>query len=383
MSGTAEQSDDEFLKTIDSGEVVETSTEKLETEEKVESTDVVDTSTTTTEEKIDKTASDDENKSSDQNPVDSSVSSQTKEESTQSTETTTDKSVEVKEETKPIESVPDYEGFYKKVMAPFKANGRQIDLKDPTEAIQLMQMGANYTRKMQELQPHRKMLLMLQNNGLMDEEKLSFLIDLEKRNPEAIKKLVKDAGIDPLDIDTSGESSYRTGNHKVTDDEANFRQVLDEIGTTLEGKQTLQHINDGWDQASKEVLWKRPELMTTMHNQREAGVYQIIYDEIQRQRTLGKLPANTTFLSAYEAVGDQLLATNAFDHLPAIQQLKPTKQATPVAVTVRTPTSKPVVKNGDKVNAASQSRTTPRSVTTVAPLSMSDEDFLKQMANRV
>ena len=61
---------------------------------------------------------------------------------------------------------------YNKIMAPFKANGKMIELRSPEEAVSLMQMGANYTRKMQELQPHRKTLLMLQDNNLLDAEKL-------------------------------------------------------------------------------------------------------------------------------------------------------------------------------------------------------------------
>lgn len=282
---------------------------------------------------------------------------------------------------KPVEAPANYEELYKKIMAPFKANGKMIDLKDPAEAIQLMQMGANYTRKLQELQPQRKLMLMLQNNGLLDENKLSFLIDLDKRNPEAIKKLVKEAGIDPLDIDTSVDTTYQTGNHKVTDAEANFRNVLDEIGSTSDGKVTLQAINDGWDQASKEVLWKQPELIATMHNQREAGVYQIVVDEINRQRTLGTLLPNVPFIDAYRIVGDRLLETDAFDHLPAIKQLKP--QRTPAVVATRTNSQKPVAVNGDKASAASPSRSTPRTATTVNPLSMSDEEFLKQMEHRL
>ena len=287
----------------------------------------------------------------------------------------------VEDPAKTVEAPANYEELYKKVMAPFKANGKMIDLKDPAEAIQLMQMGANYTRKLQELQPQRKLMLMLQNNGLLNEDKLSFLIDLDKRNPEAIKKLVKEAGIDPLDIDTSVDTTYQTGNHKVTDAEANFRNVLDEIGSTTDGKITLQAINDGWDQASKEVLWKQPELIATMHNQREAGVYQIVVDEIHRQRTLGTLPPNVPFIEAYRVVGDRLLETDAFDHLPAIKQLKP--QRTPAVVATRTGSPKPVAVNGDKASAASPSRSTPRTATTVNPLSMSDEDFLKQMENRL
>lgn len=319
---------------------------------------------------------DETGKEQDNAPESSSVGSTTEVATDNSTAKDINPAVEPE---KAVETPANYEELYKKIMAPFKANGKMIDLKDPSEAIQLMQMGANYTRKLQELQPQRKLLLMLQNNGLLDEEKLSFLIDLEKRNPEAIKKLVKEAGIDPLDIDTSVESTYQTGNHKVTDDESNFRHVLDEIGSTPDGKVTLQAINDGWDQASKEVLWKQPELMTTMHNQREAGVYQIVVEEIQRQKVLGKLSPNTSFIDAYKLVGDSLLETSAFDHLPAIQQLKPKR--TPVAT--RVASSKPATVNNDKASAASPSRSTPRNATTVNPLSVSDEDFLKQMEHRL
>jgi hypothetical protein len=126
----------------------------------------------------------------------------------------------VVDNSKPAEAAPtiNYEEQYNRLMAPFKANGKMITLNSPEELIQLAQMGANYTRKMQDIQPHRKVLQMLQNNGLLDEGKLSFLIDLDKKDPEAIKKLIKDTGMDPLDIDTSVEPDYKEGNHIVSDD---------------------------------------------------------------------------------------------------------------------------------------------------------------------
>jgi len=118
------------------------------------------------------------------------------------------------EEAKPV----DYKAFHDTMMAPFKANGKTIELRTPEEAIQLMKMGANYTRKMQEIAPHRKMLTMLQKHEL-DETRLSYLIDLDKKNPEAIKQLIKEANIDPLDIDVTIPSAYQAGNHIVSDDE--------------------------------------------------------------------------------------------------------------------------------------------------------------------
>ena len=59
----------------------------------------------------------------------------------------------------------DYKAFHDKMMAPFVANGKTIQLQSVDEAIQLMQMGANYTRKMQSIAPHRKVLMMLEKMG--------------------------------------------------------------------------------------------------------------------------------------------------------------------------------------------------------------------------
>lgn len=279
------------------------------------------------------------------------------------------------------ETPPDYEAFYKKVMAPLKANGKTIDIKTPEELIQLAQMGANYTRKMQAIAPHRKVLLMLENNGLLDEGKLSFLIDIEKKNPEAIKKLIKDAGLDPreIDLDDPQAKPYLEGNHRVTDEEAGFRVILDELSSNPEGKATLQAITL-WDQASKEMLWKQPDVMQVIHDQRASGIYDRITTELERQRALGQIPPTVPFLHAYKAIGDQLAAAGGFDDLakPASQSQQQPDPKTPVATTVQKP--KPAVKNGDKANAASSTRSNPREAKTVInPLALSDEDFMKQV----
>ena len=285
---------------------------------------------------------------------------------------------EQKTEAPAAPAATNYEEFYKKVMAPFKANGKMIELQSPEEAVALMQMGANYTRKMQSITPHRKVLMMLENNGLLDEGKLSYLIDIDKKNPEAIKKLIKDAGLDPFEIDLSSEPQYTQGNHAVTDSEANFRTVLDELGSTPEGVATLQVINGAWDQASKETLWQQPDLMNLMHQQRENGIYDRITSEVERQRTLGKIPPNATFLQAYKMVGDHLQANGGFADIQAKLQ---GAAAQPVATTVVAP--KPAVSNSGAATAAAPTRSTPKKADSfVNPLALSDDEFLKQFQGR-
>jgi len=290
-------------------------------------------------------------------------------------------------EVKSDATIPDYKNFYERIMAPLKANGKTIELKTPEEAIQLMQMGANYTKKMQAITPYRKVLTMLENNALLDENKLSFLIDLDKKNPEAIKKLVAESGIDPLDLGRDSKTTYFEGNHRVSDEEVGFKTAVDDLKSNPDGIATLQEIN-AWDQASKEVLWKNPDLMDAIHKQRENGIYNQIQTEIERRRTLGMIPVSTPFINAYQIVGDELQAAGAFKPKSTVavtpKPITPqSTAATPVVTRVETP--KPAVVNNGKANAASSTRSTPRSAgdKRINPLAMSDDEFLKQMDNRV
>lgn len=270
-----------------------------------------------------------------------------------------------------------YKAGFEQLMAPFKANGKMITPRTPDEAISLMQMGANYTRKMQEIQPYRKVMLMLENNGLMDEGKLSYLIDLDKKNPDAIKKLMKESGIDPLEYNPDEEVNYQAGNHRVTDAEAAFATELDDLKSTPEGRATLGVISQTWDTASKEELFATRGLVNTIQTQRDNGIYDTIVEEVNRLQTLGQVPQGTSFLQAYKAVGDHLAKNGGFAHLAQPKTVAPVvQQPTPVVTRVAQPAS--TLANSEKASAASPTRVAPRKVDQlVNPLSMSDEDFAK------
>lgn len=273
---------------------------------------------------------------------------------------------ETNNEPKEEEPKVDYQEFYKKIVdTPFKANKKEIKVKDAQEAIQLMQQGANYVQKMQQIAPYRKILIMLENNGLLDESKLSHLIDLDKKNPQAIAKLVKDAGIDPLDINTEQAEQYQNPNYSVSNEEVNFVSVLDELKSTEDGTSTLVEIDSNWDKASKDALWNEPEIMRFINDQRRTGVYQMITEEMDRRRTLGSIPASMPFLAAYKQIGDELMAANA------------NNSREPIARKV----SKPKTSYGssERVKAAAPTRTSPKKASKVVnPLSLSDDDFFKQ-----
>ena len=91
----------------------------------------------------------------------------------------------------------DYEEAYKRIMAPFKASKRMMQVDNIDDAIALMQKGADYHSKMKTLSPNLKVVSMLEKEGLLKQDKLNNLIDLAKKDPKAIAQLIKDSGIDP------------------------------------------------------------------------------------------------------------------------------------------------------------------------------------------
>lgn len=274
--------------------------------------------------------------------------------------------------------VVDYKAEYEKILAPFKANGKEIKLTSADEAIKLMQMGANYTKKLQALQPNLKLLKMLENNGLLDEGKLSYLIDIEKKDPRAIQKLVKDSGIDPLDLDTTADPAYKPGNHRVSDEEMRFATALEEASADPVGKAMIVHIDREWDKPSKELLWKDPAILKVITDQKANGLYDQIATEVERQKLLGNLPAEP-FIGSYMRVG-QMMTQQGLLRSP-----QPAQNARPV-VDTRAVSKTPAPANNDRAKAASPTRTAPRKVAQeFNPLSMSDEDFEKntELARRL
>ena len=264
----------------------------------------------------------------------------------------------------------DYKGFYDAMMSPIKANGKDFQARTPEEAVRLMQMGANYTQKMQTIAPYRKKIQMLQNAGLLEDEKLNYLIDLSQGNKEAVKKLLKDSKLDPLDLDIDNESAYVPGNHTVSDNEVQIQTIVDDLKSTPEGMDTLRIIQ-GWDQASLNEIWKTPSMMATLNEQRQNGVYDFIVKEMEHQRMLGNIPEGTSFLKAYKAVGDYCLQ---------VQQQRAMQQQQAVQNLPRGTLNKSV-SNANVKSAAPSGRSHKSNQQFVDPFSLSDEEFEKQFKN--
>ena len=284
----------------------------------------------------------------------------------------------------------DYKDAYEKFMAPFKANGKTIQMKTPEEAVSLMQKGANYLQKMTALKPGLKILRMLENNQLLDESKLGFLIDLDKKDPAAIAKFMKDKQIEPLDLDLSETPDYKPGKHTVSDKEMAFTTTLQEVRSSEHGAETIQMVEREWDAESQRRVFAEPSILKLMTSHRSNGLYDQITSEMERRKLLGTIRDGLPFLDAYKNVGDELhehgqllingVPTNQKKQAPQAQAASanpttPNGQRQPIES--RTPARKPGAVNNPAAVAAPRSTSGKSTKQAFNPLTVSDEEFDK------
>lgn len=262
----------------------------------------------------------------------------------------------------------------KAILEPFNANGKTMQVNSAEEALQLMQYGANYTKKMQALKPVLKINKMLEQQGLMDVDKLNYLIALDQKDPAAIAKLVKDAGIDPYDLNQDEEEGkqYVPKDHSVSDATMQLEEVLSSIENTPSYSKCLDVIGNQWDDASENTLISDPSLIVHLNDHIANGTFDQVNQEVERQRMLGGLSGLSDF-EAYKQVGATLMQQGQLAG----------KANPPVKPVARTPKPKQAEKStrSEKRKAAS----TPKRSVAVAqkeefnPLNMSDEAFEKLM----
>ena len=288
-------------------------------------------------------------------------------------ESTPEKETVVEPAPENTEVAIDYKAAYEKLTAPFKANGREIQVRSVEDAVSLMQMGANYNKKMAALKPNLRLLKLLDSNGLLDEAKLGYLIDLDKKNPEAIGKLLKDSGLDPLDLDTEKADAYKPTPRVVDEREMELDTVLEELQDSPAYTQTLDIVSNKWDGASKQVIASSPQILKLLASHVQSGIYEQITKEVENERVFGRLNGLSD-IEAYRQVGDAIQARGGFSHLSTQGHQAP---AAPVVVAPK-PKIVDEDKRREKKVAASGTKSVPSASTAdYNPLSMSDDDFKK------
>lgn len=288
---------------------------------------------------------------------------------------------EASEVTTPDESV--YKDVYDRLFnQPIKANGKNLKLTNVDDVIRLVQMGANYNLKMAGIKEQIPYLKMLERNNLLDEGKLSYLIDLHEGKQGAIARLLKEHNIDLYDFDTDTEKAYVPQNRSVSMQEIQIEDAIKEISTSDKFLDTMKVIQEVWDEPSRDVVRDDPEKIKILNEHIETGIYAAVSAEIERMQLLGHIPDNVPAIQVYETVGQIMYEKGLLDGLtpagsaPRNQEVSSTSEESYVNQEKRQ--QEEALKRKRRAATATTAKSTVSKPTkAISPLSLSDEEFAK------
>ena len=210
-----------------------------------------------------------------------------------------------------------------RLFQPFKASGKEFQVRNIDEAISLMQKGVDYTQKQQQLKPRLAEMKTLDQYGMLGDN-LNYAIDLFTGRPEAVAKLIRDKKLDVNQLMPSsnefGETqetttNYVPNNHKISEEQMQLSDVFD----TLKANNSYDKVNTAvtkFDEVSQREFVKDPNKLLALQEHINSGLYDAVMNEIDHQKTIGN-PA-LTGKTDFEVYTD--MATTLLNYVAQQQQ---------------------------------------------------------------
>ena len=272
------------------------------------------------------------------------------------------------QETTPI----DYKAFYETVTQDYKASGKTMPgVKEPEKFIKALQMATDYALKTAALKPALKRVKMLEE---VSDEDLAEMLDFKKRNPEVIKKALKEANIDPVELDMD-KVNYVPQVQMISDSEYDFRETVDELSKDAKFSDTRQLILSGLDAKSKELALTDTRVLKALHQEVVSGRIEQIQAKALELRTFGSVDSSITDLELYATIARQMDQNSS-----TITQSNPSAVSAQVVSNTQT---KQVTKEHNpeledkRARAGIQTKPQSKVVKKYDPTKLSDDEFLK------
>lgn len=210
------------------------------------------------------------------------------------------------ENTEPEE--PNYKEFYEKVaLAKFTANGKEVEgFKDPEDLVRAQQMLHGYSDKMKVFKEYKPFIKALEERGITkDSEQFNLTMSLLDGDQEAFKKILKDKGVDPLELDLENVE-YAPKNTLPSEAQMLIEETYEQADNLGIGDKFNKVISKDWDVDSLQEFIKNGAVRNDLMQHLKDGTYDIVQNEINRMELLD----STGALSGKTSIEKYRLAIN-------------------------------------------------------------------------
>ena len=287
------------------------------------------------------------------------------------------------ENTNSIETEPtevDYKAFYESVTKDFKAAGKVMPgVKDPDKFIKALQMATDYALKTAALKPVLKKAKMLED---VTDEEFSEMLDFRKRNPEVIKKALKEAKLDPLDLDLE-DIQYTPQSKIMSDADYEFKETIEKLSQedAVAFQRTQNIVLNELDSTSKTTVLSNPHILSALQSEVASGRFEKIQAQALQLKAFGGYN-NVPDIELYSYIASEM-DKQALQKQGVQNNLTAGEVNSPVTNTVQTKPSVSVVDpelEDKRARAGIQIKPTTPVVKKYDPTKLSDEEFMKLLS---
>ena len=289
----------------------------------------------------------------------------------------------VTEDTNSTETEPtevDYKAFYESVTKDFKAAGKVMPgVKDPDKFIKALQMATDYALKTAALKPVLKKAKMLED---VTDEEFSEMLDFRKRDPEVIKKALKEAKLDPLDLDLE-DIQYTPQSKIMSDADYEFKETIEKLSQedAVAFQRTQNIVLNELDSTSKTTVLGNPHILSALQSEVASGRFEKIQAQALQLKAFGGYN-NVPDIELYSYIASEM-DKQALQKQGVQNNLTAGGVNTPVTNTVQTKPSVSVVDpelEDKRARAGIQVKPTTPVVKKYDPTKLSDEEFMKLLS---
>ncbi len=264
---------------------------------------------------------------------------------------------------------------------PVKASGREVQLRNPEHAMNFIEMGIDYNKKMHSMKPHLRTLKTLEKEGLLEagkEERLNLLIEVEKGNKDALKRFIAESDMDPLDLadDSVIEEgrNYRPQNHMISEQEVEIEEALSAIEGSPSQQRTIDVMTKQFDAKSRQVISENPRYIVALNQDIENGIYDEVMEAVQYRKDMKQVRHGISDMELYIETVEEMTRTKVQEEA---QNQPPQYENEVVQNKPRNSSNRrrKVAMSGSK----SSNKPKKREYDPMEILSMNDEEFEKSM----
>jgi len=178
-----------------------------------------------------------------------------------------------------------YKDFYNKVTGEFVANGKVMKgFTEPEKIIQAQQMAAGFSEKMRAFKQYRPFIEPLKKKGILDNpDKFNLMVDAIDGNQEAIKALLKETNIDPLELNID-EVDYKPKDNLASPIALAYDDLIDTASQFGIDSKVNDVIVKEWDDDSVAELLSDPKNSSDLIAHMNNGVYDMVQERIAKKK---------------------------------------------------------------------------------------------------